>query len=127
MTSLRHVSRTKIALGLLALGVAPALSAAGARAANEVVTGVISCTSTAPRSATIDGTSGIIDDQLVCSSRTADGNDCTEQIRRDLDAFRCTYRRGATGGDQVLYFVCSGPRAEMVEVIDLVCRRLNGF
>jgi hypothetical protein len=92
----------------------------------EVVTGVVSCTSTAPRSATMNGSSGIIESELVCSSRPAQ-DDCTEQIRRDLESRGCAYRRDRVEDDEVLHFACSGPRRDMIELIDLVCRRLNGF
>ncbi len=120
----RGRSRKTIALDLVAAGCI--LSAATAEAASEVVAGVIACTSAAPRTATFNGTSGIIEGDLVCSSRPADG-DCTEQIRRDLDDRGCAFRRDETAEDDRLHFVCSGPRQDMIELIDLVCRRLNGF
>ena len=113
-------------LGVIALGIAAALSATPAEAATEVVTGVISCTSETPRTATLNGSNGIFEGELVCSSRPA-GGDCTEQIRRDLDDRGCAFRGDDQGGEAILYFVCSGPRGAMIELIDLVCRRLNGF
>ena len=119
-------SRVTTTLGLVAVGVVVALLAAAAEAATEVVTGVISCTSTAPRTATLNGSNGIIEGDLVCSSRPADG-DCTEQIRRDLDDRNCAFRRDNADDEEILYFVCSGQRRDMIDLIDLVCRRLNGF
>jgi hypothetical protein len=124
MTSQNRHARLTITLGLAAIGIASALSAA--EAASEVVTGVISCTLDAPRTATLNGTNGIIEGDLICSSRPADG-DCTEQIRRDLADRGCAFRRDRVANDEVLYFTCSGPRPDMIEVIDLICRRLNGF
>ena len=120
MAVLSRNSCMTIALGLIALR----LLTAAAEAATEVVTGVISCTSEVPRKATMNGTRGILERGLVCSSTPVRG-DCTEQIRRDLDDRGCTFRRDKV--DQILYFACSGPRQDMIEVIDLVCRRLNGF
>jgi hypothetical protein len=121
----RHRRITTL-FGLVALGAAPVLLAAAAEAATEVVTGVISCTSTAPRTATMNGTNGIVEGDLVCSSRPAEG-DCTDQIRRDLDDRGCAFRRDKVEDEEVLYFACSGPRRDMIALIDLVCRRLNGF
>jgi hypothetical protein len=72
----------------------------------------------------MNGTNGVLERALACSSLPA-GGDCTEQIRRDLDDHGCSFRRDKA--DEILYFVCSGPRRDMIEVIDLVCRRLNGF
>ena len=121
-------ARNRVAsrLCLVAPGVAAALLAAVAHAATEVVTGVISCTAEAPRTATMNGTNGIIEGDLVCSSRPA-GGDCTDQIRRDLDDRGCAFRRDNADDGDLLYFVCSGQRRDMIELIDLVCRRLNGF
>jgi hypothetical protein len=126
MASLARHSRMTTTFSLVAVGIAAALLAAAAEAATEVVTGVISCTSTAPRTATFNGSNGIIEGDLVCSSRPA-GGDCTEQIRRDLDDRGCAFRRDNADDEEILYFVCSGPRPDMIELIDLVCRRLNGF
>jgi hypothetical protein len=78
----------------------------------EVVTGVVSCTSTAPRSATMNGSSGIIESELLCSSRPAP-DDCTEQTRRDLESRGCAFRRDRVEDDEVLHCVCSGPRRDM--------------
>jgi hypothetical protein len=133
MAALRRRDRTTNRFGLVALVVAPALWAAPqTQAANEVVTGVVSSTEEAPRTAPKTGTSGLLEGELVCSSRPADG-DCTESIRRDLENQGCAFRRDRVDQvdqvDQVetLYFVCAGLRRDMVEVIDQVCRRLNGF
>ena len=126
MASLGRLSRMTITLGSIAVGVAPALLPAAAEAATEVVTGVISCTPEAPRTATLNGTNGIIEGDLVCSSRPASG-DCTDRIRQDLDDRGCAFRRDNADDAELLYFVCSGHRRDMIELIDLVCRRLNGF
>jgi hypothetical protein len=127
MAALRRRDRTTSRFGLVALVVAPVLWAAPpAQAANEVVTGVVSCTEEAPRSATMNGTSGLLEGELACSSRPADG-DCTEGIRRDLEDQGCAFRRDRVDQVETLYFVCAGLRRDMVEVIDQVCRRLNGF
>ena len=64
MASVGRHSRTTTTLGLIAVGIAPGLLAVAAEAATEVVTGVISCTSTAPRKATMNGTNGIIEGAL---------------------------------------------------------------
>ena len=125
MASLARHSRMT-GFGLVAVGTAAALFAAAAEAATEVVAGVISCTATAPWTATFNGSNGIIEGDLVCSSRPA-GGDCTEEIRQEIAARGCALRRDSAAGEEILYFVCSGPRADMIEVIDLVCRRLNGF
>jgi hypothetical protein len=113
-------------LGLVALGAAWALAAASAQAATEVVAGVISCTPSAPRTATMNGSSGLLEGEFACSSRPANG-DCSEQIRRDLSARGCAFRRDNLEEGSVLYFTCSGPRADLIALIDQVCRRLNGF
>lgn len=124
MASSSGHKRIATTLGLVGVGVAALMPAA--EAATEVVTGVIRCTSDAPRTASMDGSNGIIEDELTCSSRPADGN-CTEEIRRDLDDRGCAFRGDEIDGDRVLYFACSGPREDMIDLIDLVCRRLNGF
>ena len=105
----RH-SRITTLFGLIALGAAPVLLAAAAEAATEVVTGVISCTSRAPRTATMNGTNGIVEGDLVCSSRPAEG-DCTDQIRRDLDDRGCAFRRDKVEDERASLLRVLGPAA----------------
>jgi hypothetical protein len=55
------------------LGTAAAMLSPAAEGASEIVTGVVDCTSTAPHSATMNGTNGVIERELVCTRRPAGG------------------------------------------------------